>query len=256
MMRRLLFVTALVASLAPAVVSAQNTTSGNAFSLAVGGSPVEAVVAPGTDRWYTTRVQPGRSYCAETQGGVEFDASVTAGAIDTSVTVYQADAATVVVANDDVVGAEPGGNKLSRACFRSILPADAIIYVKVSSNAGTFNTRMRFVETTRYSDWFFLGGDYNAFTLIRNTTNVSLGYTISWRDLTGALAGSLSGTLLPNGGAAINARGNLSLLPATVSGTVTISHDGPESAVVASTTVLSSTTGLSFDAPFETRRPW
>jgi hypothetical protein len=256
MMRRLLFVATLVTSLAPAVVSAQNTSSANAFSLAVGGSPVEAIVAPGTDRWYTTRVQPGKSYCAETQGGVEFDASVTAGAIDTTVTIYQSDAATVVLSNDDVVGAEPAGNKLSRACFRSTLGVDAIIYVKVSSNVGTFNTRMRFVETTRYSDWFFVGSDYHAFTLVRNTTNVTLSYTIDWRDLSGALAGTVSGTLAPNGGTVINARGNLTLLPATISGTVTVSHNGPESAVVASTTVMSTTTGLSFDAPFETRRPW
>jgi hypothetical protein len=43
------------------------------------------------------------------------------------------------------------------------------------------------------------------------------------------------------------------LRSAAGSGTVEIVHDGPPDAIVASTTVLSPTTGLSFDAPFVKR---
>lgn len=244
----------MTVALMPAHAWADNTTFANSYSIAVGGWPVEATVNSTTpvERWYNTRVFQGRSYCAETQGGVFFDSSGTAGLIDTTATIYQSDATTVVVTNDDTTNStEPSGRFLSRACFRSTLADGSLVYIRITGS-GAFNVRMRFVETTQYSNWFFIGGDYNAFTIIRNTTGNALNYTVEWRDANGAIVATTGGALAGNAGAILNARA----FTATTSGTVQVAHDASESAIVASTTVLSTTTGLSFDSPFEVRRPW
>jgi len=121
-----------------------------------------------------------------------------------------------------------------------------------ASSSGDFQARV--TDTTLFSNWFFLGGDYSAFTLIRNTTNAAVQYTVNWRSNAGAIVGTTSGSIVANGSAIINARDIPGALAAG-SGTVEITHDAPPSAIVASTTVLSGTTGLSFDAPFATRQP-
>lgn len=257
MRRKLIVIASLVAmavGLLPTIASADNTSSANSYSIVVGGWPVEASVNSTTpvERWYNTRVFNGRSYCAETQGGVFFDTSATAGLLDTTATVYQSDATTVVVTNDDTTNnTEPSGRFLSRACFRSTLADGSLIFIRITGS-GAFNVRMRFVETTQYSNWFFIGGDYNAFTIIRNTTGNALNYVVEWRDATGAIVATSAGSLAGNAGAILNARA----FTATTSGTVQVAHDSSESAIVASTTVLSTTTGLSFDSPFYVRHPW
>jgi hypothetical protein len=232
MKRSLLFMSAFAVLFAPAVARADNTSLASAYSLAVGGTPVEAAVnsVGPVDRWYSTRVSNGRSYCAETQGGVSFDTSGTAGSINTTLTIVLADGITVVASNDDAAGIEPAANTLSRACFRSTLADQTIIYIKVSSAAGLFNTRMRFVETTRYSNWFFLGGDYDAYVILRNASNASLVYTIEWRNAAGAIVGTASGTLAANGGAFHTTR---TVVTTAASGTVQIGHNGADSALIA-----------------------
>jgi len=261
-MRRLVLFTVLASTVLSTAAWADNTSSATAYSIAVGGTPVEALVdsgtplvVPPTDRWYTTHVSRGRSYCAETQAGVRFDPTTVTGpeVNDTVVWIYQADATTLIVSNDGVSGEEPAARSLSRACFRSTLPDGSQIFIKVTSDKGAFYTRMRIVDTTRYSDWFFIAGDYNAFTLIRSTVNFNILYTVEWRDMNGAIVGTATGTLAPHGGVVVDAR---TFVTGATAGTVQIAHDRAESAIVASTTVLSGTTGLSFDAPFATRQPW
>jgi len=100
-----------------------------------------------------------------------------------------------------------------------------------------------------------VGGDYSAFTMLRNTTSDPLPYTVTWRNNAGASVASQSGTLPGNGGTIINARALAGALAAG-SGTVDIVHSGLPGAIVATTTVLSATTGLGFDTVFASRPTW
>ena len=106
-----------------------------------------------------------------------------------------------------------------------------------------------------YAQPFVSSGDYSAFTLIRNTTSSDLHYTVNWRDGAGSIVGTIRGTLAGNGSAFVNARDVAGALAAG-HGTIEIAHDSSPDAVVATTTVLSATTGLSFDTVFAKRATW
>jgi len=73
------------------------------------------------------------------------------------------------------------------------------------------------------------------------------------KNSTGGSIGTTSGSVAANGNVALNARDCVNHLT-TVSGSIEIAHNASEDALKASTTTLSPTTGLSFDAMFEQRR--
>ena len=65
--------------------------------------------------------------------------------------------------------------------------------VKLTSFIGVpaQNIELRFVETTLFCPWFFVAGDYNAFSLIRNNSNTALNSVlVTWYGLNGTVAGS------------------------------------------------------------------
>ena len=255
MLRRTAGLVCILGALLPRSASAQNTTSGGAHSFMPGGMAAEdRFDGTHTERWYHLSSTQGRSYCAETQGGVIFDDSVDS-AIDTVLTIYDGNATTVIASNDDAIGLEPAGFLLSRACW--VAPDSGAEYIKVTPKTGgqSFNFRLHLVETTLYSNWFFLGGDYNAFVLLRNTTKVSVNFTINWRDGTGAIVASMPGTLAGNAGTFKNARDFPAAINA-VTGTVEIVHDGSAGAIMATSTILSLTSGISFDTSFHARPVW
>ena len=133
---------ALIAVAVARTATADNTTSANAYSMAIGGTPSEATVVAGTtDRWYAVgNIIGGRSYCAETQAGVSFDTSASAGIADTQLFVYHQNATALVGTNDDAYDQEPSTYGLSRVCY--IAAANELPhYVKVSAFSGTFNVR-------------------------------------------------------------------------------------------------------------------
>ena len=244
----------VLVSLAPPVW-ANNVTAGGAYALMIGGTPSEAFLDDASpERWYRTGVVAGRSYCVETQGGVHFDTSATAFSIDTIVTVFKIDAVTVIVGDDDAAD-EPQGSRVSRACFTAAVSEAVLVRVIRFFTGDTFAIRVRMVETTLFSNWFFVGGDYSAWTLLRNTTNGSFTYTVNWRNSVGTIVGSSSGTIGGDDSVAIDARSIAGALAAG-SGTVDVAHNGSPDAIAASTTVLSGSTGLSFDAPFIKRQSW
>jgi hypothetical protein len=135
--------------------------------------------------------------------------------------------------------------------------ADTAVFIAVEPELLDSSFRLRVEETTLLSNWFFVGGDYAAFTLLRNTTSsfgpgaptLGIHYRINWRNGFGTIIASTAGMLPPNSGVYKNGRDYPAVL-AAVSGTVEIIHDGPADAIVASTTVMSPSTGLSFGAPF------
>lgn len=134
-------------------------------------------------------------------------------------------------------------------------PAGEVAFIKVHALVGSFNVRVGVVETTLFSNWFFLGGDYSAFTLLRNTTTSTVSYTLNWRNGAGAIVATASGSLTGNASIAINARSFAGAVTAG-SGAVEIAHNASAGALAATTTVLSGTTGLSFDTVFIARPTW
>jgi hypothetical protein len=229
---------------------APNTTSGTAVSLMVGQSAVDALLDDvNTERWFRYDVRAGRSYCVEAAA----QPNEHIGTLDPAATVYASNATTVLGSNDTAAGEAPGLTN-ARVCYAPTV--SEVNFVKVTdAPAGALAYAVRVVETTLFSNWFFIGGDYSAYTLIRNTSDVAVTFTVNWRDLAGNLVGIAPGVLSAHGDMFFDARTVVGLGGA-IQGSVEVAHGGPPDAVVGSTTVLSPTTGLSFDAPFQARQPW
>jgi hypothetical protein len=249
-------VAAVLIAVASTPVSADNNAIGGAQNITAGGPALDVhldVSAP--SRFYIFTAFEGRSYCAETAPGQ----SETAVVVDTEISILHANHV-LIVANDDTAeeprtGLNAGGFGLSRACW--VAGATEATYVQVNTvNGDTETVRLRVIETTLFSNFFYLSGDYSAFTIVRNTTSSLVHFNITWRDATGTPAAALSGqTLAANGSTMLDARNQPAALQA-VSGSVEIATDSSPDAIVAITTVLSATSGLAIDAPFTRRQPW
>ncbi len=233
-----------------------NTTSGTSSPIMIGGTPVETFFsATRFNSWYVTEVVAGRSYCVETQSGVHFNAAsdLFDNLFDTIVSVFKSDGTTLLVVNDDA-GTEPFGDFASRACF--IAPVGETIFINVTPfNAGTdsFNARLRIVDTTLFCNWWFIGGDYNAFLLVQNTIINAVNMTITWRDAGGAQRGQTSPAIAGNGTVLPNAR---SFVTGAIFGSIQIAHNGSPGALVGTTNTQSGSTGLSFDGVCAARPTW
>lgn len=240
--------------LAPVELLAQNISAATASRLTIGQQAVIQQLADNTSQgWFSIQPRAGRSYCASVTFSSQsrFLSGMTQG--DPVVDVFLGDGTTLVSHNDDIA-TEPDAELQSRACFIWPALSAGSGFIKATQLSTTSNTYdVRIIETTMFCPWFFISGDYNAFTLIRNTTDTSVNFTINWRNPAGAIVGTNSGSVPGNGNVAINARTFVNAAT-TSNGSVEIVHDGSEDALKASTTTLSATTGLSFDALFEQRR--
>jgi hypothetical protein len=137
-------------------------------------------------------------------------------------------------------------------CFTA--PATEPAVVQVTHAFRTPRTyRLRIVETTLWADWFYIGGGYSSFTLLRNTTAAPVTATLTWRADTGAIAGTLTVTIPARGMVSYDAR---TASGGATGGSVDVAHDGEPEALAGSQTTLSATTGLSFDTPLFQRAPW
>jgi hypothetical protein len=251
---------ATFAVLASSALHAQtNTSFGTGASLAMGHTARSHIGPGATEFWFKVTTIGGRSYCAETahQDGVSGDTDAVA---DTFLEVFASDGTTLLASNDDT-GEEPANFNFSRACW--IPTAVNLNAVKLRPFSSTLPTarsvQLRVVETTLFCPWFFIAGDYNAFSLIRNTSSTPLtgptSAVVTWRGLSGAVAGTTTVSIPANGGVILNARDFVN--PALFSnGTIEIACRGSLDQLQGSTTTLSGTTGLGFDAQFTQRRPW
>lgn len=257
-MKRFLVACAL-ALFARVVPSQTNTTAATAADYFWGQKASSRIdLATPTQFWFALAARQGRGYCVEAGNFVGDSGAVGDKFADPELTVYQADHVTVIASNDDATQ-EPFGRFLSRACWVHNLPSQEVL-VKLFPNPASFvpssAITLRFVETTLFCNWFFIAGDYNAFSLIRNTADTPLpAVVVTWRGLNGAVAGTTTVALPANATVIVNARDFVN--PAVFSnGSVEIAHPGSPEQIWASTTTLSGTTGLGFDAPFGQRKPW
>jgi len=252
-MKRLLACAALLLGTGD-LIGQTNTTSALAADYLWGQKATSAVNGTTlTQFWFSLKATQGRSYCVEAGN---FEGTFGDKAADTELTVFGPNDTTVIAANDDAFE-EPSGLLHSRACW--VQPATERIYVKLLPHSSTVPSTLvtlRFLESTLYCNWFFIAGDYNAFSLIRNTSDTALsGVVVTWRNLNGAVAGTTTVAISGNGGVILNARDFVN--PAVVSnGTVEIAYAGSPEQLQGSTTTLSGTTGLGFDALFVQRKVW
>jgi len=253
-MKRILMATALAVVLVPTASFAGTT---NNTSIKPGGGWVDLSTPAGnaTFNTYWFRVQPGKSYCAETQAGFFSDQSG-----DSVIEVYLQDSITLIASNDDDA-VEPRGYRLSRVCWIATEAAGSVEYVKVrnfSSGSPSQNYRLRVTETTLFAPYFITGGGYDAFLLMKNTTNQTINGQIKLFD--GATGAQLGATqtfaVLPNA----NKNYSLSAAPFSLGGGATgnfqISIDGPSGSIMGSITSISFTAGVSFDTAIAPREDW
>ena len=242
--------------LVPTSAAAQNTTFGTAVHVLVGQLPVRVTLPTGSaDRFYDAPVVANRSYCAEAAAS-----ETELNAADPALVVFRADQTTSL--GPDIGGLEPKSQTAARVCF--IAPATETVFMKLSPASASFENReysLRFVETTLWGNWFFVGGDYSSFSLLRNTTNAAVTVDFRWfKDDGTNVANRLVQTIAANGVLFINARDAMTcavpmVCPATA-GSVQVAHSGSPEAIVGSQTTLSGSTGLSFDTIFFQRRRW
>ncbi|MEO8431536.1 MAG: hypothetical protein ABI592_08505 [Acidobacteriota bacterium] len=251
-MRRLFI--GIVAILAASTTVAQiNTTIVTSVNLAW-GQKVLTTMGPSaaTAHWFHVFGIAGRSYCAETG---QAETTVFAERVEDSDIEIQDDTGTPIAFNDDPLE-EPYNYFHSRACWIPTLHGFNYIRVKAHQDTPVAEyLTLRVIETTLFCPWFFVAGDYNAFSLIRNTAGRARDITVTWRGLSGVVAGTTTVTIPPNGTIVLNARNFVN--PAVFSnGSVEIAHAGSPEQIQGSTTTLSGTTGLGFDAQFTQRKPW
>ena len=147
-------------------------------------------------------------------------------------------------------GACYGGSRYTT----SLSGSNAVMVIRVDPNLSTDGDGVRYgiriTDTTLKNPWFFISGDYSAFSTITNTTDVTVNGSVYFWAPNGSLINTVPFTLAANGNTAIDARGPVDPLVYS-SGSTTIAHDGPWGAIRAMCTTLSGTTGLSFDTSYE-----
>lgn len=238
---------------------AQNTSPATAVHLLVGQTPMVVTLPTATpDRYYDASVVATRSYCAEATA-----AETETGQTDPVLVVYLDSGGTTPIGADTGTTTEPKGLTAARVCF--IAPATQTVYIKLSPAVGAEDLAysLRFVETTLWANWFFVGGDYSSYTLLRNTTNTAVTVDLRWRSDAGPLVATrLAQTIPANGVLYIDARaaGVLScpfpMTCTTLAGSVEVAHTASPEAIVGSQTTLASSSGLSFDTLLFQRRAW
>lgn len=240
----------------PGFAAAQvaNNSFATSVHLLVGQTPVRASLASAGSAFYDAPVVQNRSYCAEATAS-ETESSQT----DATLAVFHQDQSGITTTEGKNL--EPKGASASRRCF--IAATTETIFLELTNNAaGTAEYSMRFVETTLWANWFYAGGDYSSYAIIRNTTSAPVSVDLRWfAAANGAQVGAMTGqTVAANGVLYVDARSAMSCpypTPCTTqAGSVQVAHAASPEAIVGSATTLSSTTGLSFDTIFFQRKPW
>jgi hypothetical protein len=235
--------------LLPAAAVGQNYNLGSAAYLIIGQRPVTTWLDDYTlERWYRILPHGGQSYCVEaTTGQREY--------LQGAPVVTVMDAWGTQLYSSATIGAtEPEGHNQARACFVS--PPATYSYVKLTDlSTGMRQYNLRVLETTLWSPWFYIAGDYNSFLLLRNSSGLAVDVDVHWRDPTGVFdLGHYAGSVPGRGAITINARDYVPV--PNYSGTVEVAHNGSPEAIVGQVTTLSVTTGLNFDSQLQQRKPW
>lgn len=130
-------------------------------------------------------------------------------------------------------------------------------YVRADNVLGAGTTlHVMVVETTLFCPWYFINttSGYESYVEIKNNTSGFVNVAVRGYNGAGTLVGTTNVSLPAEGGTLVFVGSTFGITSG--SGTLTIAHDGSPGAITANTTTLSTTTGLSFDAPFQPRMAW
>ena len=263
---------AILVLLAPSAAQAQNNTASTAASYVVneGWINVDMGAMPNNQRWYAYSVVGGRSYCAEGRSN-----RTPTGSNDGETSVFRADG-TTLIGRADNNRQEPGGgadlaatDNPGRVCY--IAPVSEKNFMRVGNVglAGTVRSyQWRVVETTQFCPWFFSGNGFEAFILIKNTTNAPILATVNLRNTAGSVIGTQTGTVPANGSLNFQVSDPAGFNLASASGSVEIAYGtdaafgtddnaqgrGGPGGLIANVSSLSFTGGVSFDTPAAPRQ--
>lgn len=252
-----LFGGALLTLSAPASF-ADNLTIGTAANYVIGQGWVTTTavmsVPAGTDgRYYKFGVVPQRSYCAET-------ATADFGNDDTDTGLGLYNSAQSLIGFSDDAGTEPSdagdggasGHGASRICWIANL-GETKEYLRLFDYVSAVDRRFRIADTSLWAPWFFSGSGFEAFILIKNTTNQPRTAVVTLYSTAGIPLGSASAVIPANGSLNYQVSGAPFAL-ASATGTVQISHNAAPGGLVASVTSLSFGNGVSFDVAASPRQ--
>jgi hypothetical protein len=185
--------------------------------------------------WASIEAVAGRSYCAQVTPGV-----TAINASTPSLSAFRSNGTTPL---------GPSGTR--RTCL--VAPATESVLFKTTQSDGSVRLHvLSVIETTLWANWWFVGGDYSSYTILRNTMGAEVTATIAWRGLTGELVGTET-LVVPAGG--VMFRDARQVTSGSTAGSVEIAHSGEPQALEGSQTTLSATTGQSFDTVMGRRAP-
>jgi uncharacterized repeat protein (TIGR01451 family) len=230
-----------------------NGFEGGAKNVFVGSTSSDVLTtgAPNDVNYFRFKAVAGRSYCVEVDNG---KADVTRR--DTVLTVLR-ESGSFLIGTSDNVTSEPGSWLLSRFCFISSTTGNILAKVTAGASNQVGGFRLRVVETTLTSPWFFSANGYESFILVRNTTAQPHSVQITARSTTGAvLAPAQAGTVPANGSfnMLVSAAPPTGFGLTSGFGGVTIAHDGPPGSITGNVTSINMSTGVSFDTPAAPRQ--
>jgi hypothetical protein len=231
-------------------VVAAGTLAGVDFSLAFNTNPTATPMVAGTrhnfslahgdaDHWVAIEAVAGRSYCA-----LLASERTAVDRATPSIAAFRADAATGL-------GTREGGGTPA-SCFVAPATERALFRVR-QLDAGSRVYVLSVQETTIWANWFFVGGDYSSYTILRNVAARTITATITWRSLNGDIVNSemLS---IPAGGVVF--RDARSTVGAASAGSVEVGFAGPPESLRGTQSTISVSTGQSFDTIFVARDRW
>jgi hypothetical protein len=226
----------------------------------VGQGPINIYIGStaGTDteRWYTTSLVGGKSYCLETyRANSEYSIDN-----DLNLALIRASDSVVLATYNNAYTHDPipGNNsRWTRGCL--VAPATQQYYVRIYKSVcctgRTGNFQFRITDTTLHSPWWSTdaASQYEGYILIANTSTQAVSTTVTVRSQAGSTLGTATFSV-PAGGNTFRAVSADFGSFIQGQGNAQIAHTGPPGSIVANITTLSGTTGLSFDAPFQTRQ--
>lgn len=229
---------------------AANTSIATAYQ-AVLGEKRSQTLGAGEAGYYGIVLQPDRSYAAFCWEP-SFEGQVQVGACGLDVRT----SSNVVISTDG--GGEPTPKGGWSVTFYMLHGNDAIHFLRIanqSPDATTQTVSFMVLETTLASPWFFVSsiGGYDAYVEIRNQSWNPVTLTVTAWTMAPPLRPAKTLMIGPND-TAIVALSSLGI--ASGSGSLTITHNAMPGTIVANTTSLSATTGLSIEAAFTPRMVW
>lgn len=192
------------------------------------GRGLTSSLASGESAWVLANLRTESSYTVEAQNTLG-----TGGA--PTVTVFRGDdgcSGTSTAGAVDTSNVAPGAPASSRWSFIAD-SIDPIHRLRVQNGTGgALGYRLQVAETTLQSpSWSTGGTEYNTYFSLQNTTEGTIGGTITLRDAAGTVVASQPLSIPAGATAAINTEGLN--VPRGRTGTATFAHNGPPGAVQA-----------------------